>query len=266
SHPTTRDAGARRLVAGKSAREIVAFESVAEAVRDPAIQSVLQSDVAPVVVFPSSHAVAMSVIRALQDHHIPILALDFQPHAAGLFSGFVVPALLPGLYRDQKRFESWMLELGGHFRQRPVLFLVDDEDLFLSLRHQEQWEKVYRLPLSPWTIVGGIVDKGRMYRALQERGWKGCPATWFPDTAEALDRLRDTISFPCIIKPTYSTAFRQRFGVKARKFEAFEPLRAFAGEVFAARIPFVVQEFIPGGEDLLVTYAAYSNDDGEVIS
>jgi D-aspartate ligase len=37
-------------------------------------------------------------------------------------------------------------------------------------------------------------------------------------------------------------------------------------QVFAAGIPFVVQEFIPGGEDLLVTYAAYSNDEGEVVA
>jgi D-aspartate ligase len=245
---------------------VPAFNDVAEAVRHASVRAVLESDTPPIVVFPASHAVAMSVIRALQDQAIPILALDFKPQAAGLYSRFVVPVLLPELYRDQDRFEAWMLELGRHFRQRPVLFLVDDEDLFLSLRHQEQWEQVYRLPLSPWSIVGGIVDKGRMYRTLQERGWQGCPVTWFPDTPDALDQLRDTISFPCIIKPTYSTAFRQRFGVKARKFEAFAPLRAFADEVFAAKIPFVVQEFIPGGEDLLVTYAAYSNDEGEVIA
>jgi D-aspartate ligase len=149
---------------------------------------------------------------------------------------------------------------------RPVLFLVDDEDLFLSLRHQERWEKAYRLPLSPWSIVEGIVDKGRMYRGLQDLGWTGCPATWFPNSIDDLDGLRSAISFPCIIKPTYSTAFRDRFGVKAKRFETFEPLRDFASEVFAAGIPFVVQEFIPGGEDLLVTYAAYSNDQGEVIA
>lgn len=245
---------------------IPVFSSMSEAMRDRRVKAVLDSDIPPVVIFPSSHAVAMSVIRALQDESIPIMALDYKPQAAGLRSRFVAPTLVPGLYRDVASFESQMLELGAAFRQRPVLFLVDDEDLFLSLRHQERWEKVYRLPLSPWSIVGGIVDKGRMYEGLQDAGWSGCPTTWFPDSPAALAELRDQLTFPCIIKPTYSTAFRQRFGVKAKKFDAFEPLLAFGNEVCAAGIPFVVQEFIPGSEDLLVTYAAYSNDEGEVIA
>ena len=244
----------------------VAFASIMDAAQHPAVARVLRSKVPAVVVFPSSHAVAMSIIRALEDEQIPILALDFKPQAAGLYSRFVVPMLLPDLYRDAATFESWLLDLGSRFDQRPVLFLVDDEDLFMSLRHQDRWETVYRLPLSPWSIVEGIVDKGLMYRRLQELKWSGCPATWFPGSLGDIDRLRSEISFPCIIKPTYSTAFRQRFGVKAKRFESFEPLRAFAAEVFAAGIEFVVQEFIPGGEELLVTYAAYSNDDGEVIA
>jgi D-aspartate ligase len=244
----------------------VAYADVREAAGDPRVKAVLRSSRAPVVVFPSSHAVAMSVIRALQDEDIPVLAVDFKPQAAGLYSRFVTPLLVPSIYDDTARFEAQMLELGLQFRERPVLFLVDDEDLFLSLKHQDRWEMVYRLPLSPWSIVEGIVDKGAMYRRLQEMGWKGCPRTWFPKTAADLDRLKTELVFPCIIKPTYSTAFRLRFGVKAKKFDAYESLRAFGIEVLAAGIPFVVQEFIPGGEDLLVTYAAYSNDAGEVIA
>jgi predicted ATP-grasp superfamily ATP-dependent carboligase len=243
-----------------------AYRDITQAAADPRVRSVLQSKVPPVVVFPSSHAVAMSVIRALQDEDIPILAVDFKPQAAGLYSRSVVPLLVPDLYRDQARFEVGMLELGGLFAEKPVLFLVDDEDLFLSLRNQPAWEKVYRLPLSPWSVVGGIVDKGRLYRRLQDMGWTGCPRTWFPESIASLDDLARELAFPCIIKPTYSTEFRQRFGIKAKRFDAFQPLRAFGAEVFAAGIPFVVQEFIPGGEDLLVTYAAYSNDQGEVIS
>ncbi len=246
--------------------KITAFQSVAEVAHDHRVADAFESDVAPVVIFPSSHAVAMSVIRGLQDENVPIIAVDFKPQAAGLYSRFVTPVLMPDLYRDEATFESWMLDFGSRFKVRPVLFLVDDEDLFLSLRRQEQWERAYRLPLSPWPIVQGIVDKGRMYRHLQDAGWAGCPKTWFPDTPAALDGLKDQLTFPCIIKPTYSTAFRQRFGVKAKKFDSFEPLRAFGAEVFAVSIPFVVQEFIPGGEDLLVTYAAYSNDNGDVIA
>jgi D-aspartate ligase len=244
----------------------IPFATVADALRNAAVDRVVRSEVPSVVVFPSSHAVAMSVIRAVEDEPIPVLALDFKPHAAGLYSRRVAPCLLPSMYEDTDRFERTMLDLGAAFRTKPVLFLVDDEDLFLSLKHQDRWESVYRLPLSPWPVVEGIVDKGRLYRRLQDQGWNGCPRTWFPSSPDHLESLAAQLTFPAIIKPTYSTAFRQRFGVKARKFESFEPLRSFATEVFQARIDFVVQEFVPGPEDLLVTFAAYSNDEGEVVA
>jgi len=244
----------------------VPFASVADALGSEAVRRVTCSDVPAVVLFPSSHAVAMSVIRAVEDESIPVLALDFKAQAAGLYSRRVTPCLVPSMYGSADDFERTMLELGAAFRKKPVLFLVDDEDLFLSLKHQDRWESVYRLPLSPWPVVEGIVDKGRLYRRLQDQGWAGCPRTWFPSSEDHLDSLEPELTFPVIIKPTYSTAFRQKFGVKAKKFESFEPLRHFAADVFEARIDFVVQEFIPGPEDLLVTFAAYSNDKGDVIA
>jgi D-aspartate ligase len=244
----------------------IPFATVADALANDAVRRVIRSDIPAIVLFPSSHAVAMSVIRAVEDAQIPVLALDFKPRAAGLYSRRVAPCLMPSIYDDIEIFERTMLELGSAFKVKPVLFLVDDEDLFLSLKHQDRWESVYRLPLSPWTVVEGIVDKGRLYQRLQAQKWDGCPRTWFPSSLEHLDALAPQLIYPVIIKPTYSTAFRQRFGVKARRFDTFEPLRRFAEDVFEAHIEFVVQEFIPGPEDLLVTYAAYSNDKGEVIA
>src|SRR5271168_5231977 len=126
----------------------IPFASVADALRNDAVQRVVRSEVPCVVVFPSSHAVAMSVIRAVEDEPIPVLALDFKPQAAGLYSRRVTPCLLPSMYDGADRFERTMLELGAAFRTKPVLFLVDDEDLFLSLKHQKLWGSVYHLPLS----------------------------------------------------------------------------------------------------------------------
>ena len=241
-------------------------QTLASVRNDPRLQAVFKSPVPPVVIFPVSHAGGLSVIRTLEDEGMPILALDFKSQAAGLYSNRATSLLIPDMYADPQTFEAFMLELGSCFEQRPVLFLVDDEDLFLSLKRQPEWEKVYRLPLSPWNIVNDIVDKGRMYRKLQGLNWKHCPRTWFANDMEALRALRGQVAFPCIVKPTFSTAFRQTFGFKAKKFDAFDALEEFGQKVFDAGIEFVVQEFIPGPEESLVTYAAYSNEQGEVLS
>ncbi|MBU4230835.1 MAG: hypothetical protein KKG88_11130 [Proteobacteria bacterium] len=233
--------------------------------KDPALEKVFNSTVPAVVVFPVSHPVGLSVIRTLAGQGIPILALDFKSAAAGLYSRHAVPLLMPNLYLDPETFARGMLELGACFSEKPVLFLVDDEDLFLSIKRQAEFEKFYRLPLSGWDIVEPIVDKGKLYRRLQKVGYP-VPVSWFPANMEELGLLRQTLPFPCIVKPTYSTEFRQRFGVKAKCFDTFEPLAEFVEILLTEKIDFVVQEFIIGSAKNLYTYAAYSDDDGSVIA
>lgn len=242
-----------------------AHTSVASLADDPDLKSLFDSPVPVAVVFPVSHPVGMSVIRTLTGHGIPILALDFKPRAAGLYSRHAVPLLLPDLYRDMEAFSHGMLELGALFREKPVLFLVDDEDLFLSIKRWDEFEQYYRLPLSGWDIVEPIVDKGQLYRRLQKVGYP-IPASWFPTSLVELEGLKDTLPFPCIVKPTYSTAFRQRFGIKAKRFDTFEPLAEFVTVLLAERFDFVIQEFIQGTAQSLYTYAAYSDDDGNVVA
>lgn len=238
------------------------FSSLRE---DPRLAKVFGSRVPAVVVFPVSHPVGLSVIRTLTGLGIPVLAVDFRPAAAGLYSRHAVPLLMPGLYGDTEIFARGMLKLGACFREKPVLFLVDDEDLFLSIKRREEFEKHYRLPLSGWDIVEPIVDKGKLYRNLQARDYP-VPASWFPASLDELDLLRQTLPFPCIVKPIYSTAFRQRFGVKAKRFDTFEPLAEFVAALLEEKLNFVVQEFIPGPAESLYTYAAYSDDEGNVIA
>ena len=242
-----------------------AYASFSALAGDPDLDKLFNSPIAPVVVFPVSHPVGLSVIRTLTGHGIPILALDFKPASAGLYSRHATPLLMPDLYRDTETFARGMLALGALFREKPVLFLVDDEDLFLSIKRREAFEKVYRLPLSGWDIVEPIVDKGRLYRKLQKVGYP-VPASWFPVSLDELGAVRQALPFPCIVKPTYSTAFRQRFGVKAKRFDAFEPLAEFVAVLLAEKFDFVVQDFIQGPAESLYTYAAYSDDEGKVIA
>ena len=243
----------------------VKYDSILGLSKDPRLQDIFNSSVPPVVVFPVSHAVGLSVIRTLEGHGIPILAVDFKEQAAGLYSRQVVPVLIPHLYESEDIFTEGMLTIGSFFKKKPVLFLVDDEDLFLSLKRAGEFEKYYRLPLSPWPIVETIVDKGKFYRNLQDKGYP-IPTTWFFSSIKELDEQRDMIFFPAIVKPTFSTTFRQIFGVKAKQFDSYEPLRKFADETLEAGIECIVQEFIPGGGDLLYTFAAYSDDEGNTLS
>lgn len=243
----------------------ITHQTTATLAQDPRLKAVFESEVPAVVIFPVSHAVGLSVIRTLEDHGVPILAVDFKPAAAGLYSHRVTPLLIPDLYRDTETFARGMLDIGRCFRQKPVLFCVDDEDLFLTLKRQEEFEPHYRLPLSPWSITGNIVDKGLFYKTLGDADFP-TPSTWFASDLDELRAQEKDIEFPCILKPTYSTAFRQKFNVKAKRFDDFGSLFEYARSVYEAGIEFITQEYIPGGAEKLVTYVAYSGEGGEVVT
>jgi predicted ATP-grasp superfamily ATP-dependent carboligase len=237
---------------------------ISTSVEDKKLESVFKSDIAPVVIFPVSHPVAFSVIRAFEGTDVPILALDFKPRSAGLYSNKVKSLLIENMYENESIFIDYMMKIGGKFVIKPVLFLVDDEDLFLSLKEKEKFSEFYNLPSSDWSIVKNIVDKGELYKSLQDENLP-CPKTWFISDLNSLNIQKDDITFPCIVKPTYSTRFRIEFGVKAKKFIDFDSLKSFVEVTIKKNINVIVQEYIEGDAKELFTYATYSNKVGDVI-
>jgi predicted ATP-grasp superfamily ATP-dependent carboligase len=186
----------------------------------------------------------MSVIRALQGRDIPIVAVDPDPRSAGLHSRYVTPIVadfddLPNL-----------VAIGDE--PKPVLFCVDDEDVFASLQ-REDFRDTFRLPSSGWDVVRPMVDKGEMY-------WKARKAGF------CVPGMEDHYGFPKVLKPTISHDFRQRFGVKAILCETWPQLDMWRERCDQWIIPYVVQEHIPGDETNLYTFAAYSTDGGDVVA
>lgn len=229
------------------------------------LRAVFDSDVPAAVVFPVSHPVGISVIRSLGENGVPVLGVDFKKKSAGLYSRYCTPLLCPGIHESPEVFFDFLIELGGHFKTPPVLFLVDDSDLIMSLRRQPELEPHYRFPLAGWDIVGPIMDKGKLYRLCEQNGFP-IPKTWWAESVEDLDRQRDDIRYPCIIKPTFSDEFRYVFGVKAKRFTSYPELRTFFVQTLSHRIEVIVQEEIVGNADQLYTYGAYCNRNSEPVS
>ena len=111
------------------------------------------------------------------------------------------------------------------------------------------------MPLSSWPVVQPIVDKGKLYRTCQAQNFP-IPKTWFISSEEDLQRQRAAVTFPCIVKPTFSTQFRKRFGVKAVRFDGFDQLKEFVALLLKEGIDFVVQEFIAMTQNIRAVEAA----------
>jgi len=228
-------------------------------------KAIFASEQPVAVAFPVSHPVGIAVIRSLGENGVPVLGIDFKPRSAGHYSRYCTPFFHPDIYKDEETFFNFLLELGKQFKTKPVLFLLDDPDLIMSLKRREALEAYYRLPLAGWPIIEPIMDKGKLYRLCQENNYP-IPETWWATSVDELDKIKSQIRYPCIIKPTFSDEFRNVFGIKARRSDNYEDLRSFFIETQKHGIEVVVQEEILGEGDQLYTYGAYCNQSQDPVS
>jgi D-aspartate ligase len=168
---------------------------------------------------------------------------------------------------DPERPLADLEHLAAGERERPVLFYGTDEQLLFVSRHCERLARTFRFRLPP-APAEMFVDKVRFGAFARRRGLP-VPAQLAsrgstPD--EALARLR----LPCVIKPArhigwFAHARLHEHGPrKAIVVHAPEELRATWDEVAAYEPDFVVQEYIPGGEDEIYSYHAYIDGAGGV--
>jgi carbamoyl-phosphate synthase large subunit len=173
----------------------------------------------------------ISILRALADEPVELLAADIDPYAAGLY---LVPpdrrAIVPR--GDDPRFAETLFERCGVLRVDVVVPTVDSELLPLALERARYAGAGIRLVVASAETLAACLDKWEL--ALRCRGH-----VRVPDTAPA-DAALDpgAITLPVIVKPRAGSGSR---GI--RLVERHADLEALPRDG-----TLLVQEHLPGAE------------------
>jgi predicted ATP-grasp superfamily ATP-dependent carboligase len=225
-----------------------------------------QVDRPPAVIIGVSWANGLGLIRSLSEAGVPVVALDPDPRAIGLFSRSVAHALVcPDPGEEESAFLDFMERIARWLGKPGVLFLTRDQDVSTVSRNQAQLEPSYHIPFARWEVLGQIVDKRGQYAVALEAGIP-LPVTRFPnDEAEAIAAAR-AVPYPALVKPAYHAGFWEQFGAKG--FVANDAGEALAQvqRGVAHGYQMMIQEIIPGDADLLYTYGSYLNPEGEPLA
>lgn len=154
---------------------------------------------------------------------------------------------------------------------RPVLFYGDDATLLLISRNREVFARDYHFLMPPADLVETLVDKSR-FAAYAEQLQLTVPRTMADEdigrTGGALERL----PLPCVIKPRHHIGWRPSLGqvgakkpFKALRIERRAELERQMAEAAAVASGFILQEWIPGGEEQVYSYHAYVAEDGRLL-
>jgi predicted ATP-grasp superfamily ATP-dependent carboligase/CelD/BcsL family acetyltransferase involved in cellulose biosynthesis len=165
-----------------------------------------------------------------------------------------------------------LLALGRLLPDRPILYYGDDALLLLISRHRAKLAERFRFRMPPAALIEALVDKARFVALARERELP-VPRTLLSSDARRAGEIARLLPLPVILKPTSHLGFRRSPAVLGL---GKGPLKAFyAGDVdelarMIERIEsfspdFVVQEFIPGGEEQIYTFHAYLDGDRRAL-
>jgi D-aspartate ligase len=188
-----------------------------------AIKNEIPADRPAAVVF-NSHITGLAVSRSLGKQQVPVIALDRDGRAYGLYSKYVtVAALCPNPLTQEKEFVDLLINIGKRLPQKGVLFPSNDEWVFAVSRHREQLSEYYEFPFSDLETIESILDKKRLYKEAERLGIP-IPKTWYPEEWDNLQELADQLPYPCIVKPVEQRSFYEAFGVKVYQIDDKEQL------------------------------------------
>jgi len=200
---------------------------------------------------------ALSIVRSLGRASISSYAIN-HPQAEVRYSRFCkwidIPKA-PGTIA-----ESWAAYLLGresnHLRGA-VLLAASDEAIELIAENRQALSERFRLDVSNPKAQLCMLNKLCTYEAAQ-RAHVPTPKFWLTDKREQVEKLKDKLIFPLILKPFFSHQLKAYFNV-VRTFE--ELLDAFDA-TFRAGIRTFLVELIAGGDDKLCSYYTYLDESG----
>ncbi len=226
---------------------------------------IFQSEIPIGVVF-NSQVNGLGIIRSLSEKKIPVLALDSNPRAIGLFSKYCKGIVCPNPKEDELKFIDFLIDIGKKLKYKGVLFLTDDVGLVTVSKWQIKLEKYYYFPMSKWDIIQNCISKEKMYQ-IAMRNNIPIPQTLFPKSMSELSEASKKIPYPFIIKPVAPWKFKKTYKIeKVEREEDLEKWLINNEDIFDNEdITISIQEIIPGQPSNLYTFTSYSNRESDIV-
>ena len=132
-------------------------------------------------------------------------------------------------------------------------------------RHREQLACWFDFALPEPDVVEAVVDKHLQYQLADEVGMPHA-ATRYPEDLREVERIKDLVEYPAILKPYYAHLWHQRRETKGVKVSGPEELVQAYRESTRDGLKTMVQSFIPGPNTNHFKVSACIGRDGEPLA
>jgi D-aspartate ligase len=218
----------------------------------------------PVIVL-GCHKIGLGIIRALGIENIPVIGVYYSRMDMGYASRYISKHYLcphPDNYPEE--FIDFLTNKLSKKFSGSVMIPSDDATLIPVSRNKNILEKHYKTAVCEWSITEKYIDKKFTYQLAEKIGVPA-PKTFLPQSLD--EALLDTEStgFPCLLKPTVSHSFFEKFRKKMLFIRNKEELCGIYNTMEQSGSEMMLQEFIPGDDKSGVNYNSYFMDGKPVL-
>lgn len=223
----------------------------------------------PVVVL-NMHYSGLGIARNLEHLGASVYGLSSDESFPGNRSKHCTYLRCPDTERQPAACRDFLLAFAERLGDRPILLPTRDHDIEFILRFRGDLESAYVIPYPASEIVGGMLDKSRLFGIARQTGIR-CPKDRVVRSMTELDACRAPIGFPCMVKPLRSTDWRRNDvwdlvgRRKAVKIDSWEELKRFYARLEGRAREIHVQELVPGPDNNLVVFGSYFNPRSDLV-
>jgi D-aspartate ligase len=219
----------------------------------------------PAVVLVCNRQVGLGIVRSLGRLGVPVYGVDDNRRAPAFFSRYCRGKAIWDLHGSSpEESVRFLVRLGRQLGRRSVLIPTSDIGAMFVADQADQLAEHFIFPERDPLMVRSLCNKREMYYVAKKCGVP-TPETAFPRSREDVLKYLDTASFPILLKPIYN-----RLPGQAAKLWSMiivhskhELLRHYEELEDPSRPNLMLQEYIPGGDEMTWTFNGYFDREGE---
>jgi predicted ATP-grasp superfamily ATP-dependent carboligase len=219
----------------------------------------------PVVVLYTYHYGQVGVLRSLGRLGIAVNGIDPNPRSPGLFSRYCKRKFLWDVDGSPPQASvQYLLDIAKKIGKRSLLIHTTDNGAAWLADHADALSEGYIFPRLSQQLVRALASKEEMYFLAKKCGIP-TPEACFPlSRSDVEEYVKDAI-FPVVLKEIYrggSPRTGKRMFVARTKAEL---LRSYSQCEDPSNPNFMLQEYIPGGDDSIWMFNGYFNEKSECL-
>jgi D-aspartate ligase len=205
----------------------------------------------------------LAILRSLGRLGVKVYALHDDPRTPSFFSRYCSGKFQWDVRRARGEDSvNFLLEAGQKIGRRCVLIPTSDAWAMLVADHAQRLAPHFIFPQQDPALIRALCSKKEMYYLAKKHNVP-VPESAFPQCRQDVLEYLDNAHFPILLKPIFRRPSEEGSSRMVLVHSRAELLETYDAIENPARPNLVLQEYIPGGDEMTWTFNGYFDHDGK---